>query len=812
MMERGAAKKLFILSGEDGGRSHDFKGDALHLGRAPDNEIQVKNKHVSRRHLKIEVKEGRFFVEDLHSRNGTFIKGKAIVPGKPVEVKAGVPVAAGGVFFSLGKPFKGDITDYERIVDPSHPLNDTVDMDRPKTSLRNLQLIYKVSRILMQSLDINQVLERILDHIFELLKRIDRGVIFLVDERTGDISEAVSRSKAKVKASQKGYSLTVVNKVLKEGKAVILTNTVGEDRAERSESMELMKIKSVMCVPLMSRSRVRGIVYVDSVSKPYGFRKEDLSLLTALSSSAAIAVENAMLYADLEKRVDERTSDLLATQAKLKESEARFEAMFDHMTSGVVVYRVVKGGDDFVLLNVNEAYESIEKVSKREALGKSFLEICPHYRDTAIQESLERVARTGRSESGSVSFVEGDEVLGWRDYYAYRLPSGEVVVIMDDVTERKRREREQKALQEQLIIHQRMESMGAFAGGIAHNFRNILQAISGNTEFLEFVCGEKKEIADLTTNIFDSVEKGVDLINNLLHFSRRGGVQYQMAYLDMSDVIRQTHEIISRVLNKNLEIQIDAEKNLYVKGNRSLLSQVFMNLYSNASDAMPNGGKLTINAFKKRGNVIVTVSDTGIGMDDETLKKIFDPFFTMKEVGKGTGLGLATVHGIIEEHKGAINVSSAPGKGTTFRISLAYAEPEGFDEIEEGREIILGRGEKVMIVDDERPALDALAAIINKLGYQAIPLERPTEVLSAYSAIAPDVVLMDRGMPKMDGITCARNIVDRDPMARIIIVSGYEETGPHGIEENAKSLIKGYLTKPCRIEDLSQAISRALEA
>jgi two-component system, cell cycle sensor histidine kinase and response regulator CckA len=280
----------------------------------------------------------------------------------------------------------------------------------------------------------------------------------------------------------------------------------------------------------------------------------------------------------------------------------------------------------------------------------------------------------------------------------------------------------------------------------------------------------------------------------------------------MGDVIRQTHEIISRVLNKNIDIQINVEKDLYVKANRSLLSQVLMNLYSNASDAMPNGGKLLINAAKRRGNVVVTVSDTGIGMDDEILKKIFDPFFTMKEVGKGTGLGLATVHGIIEEHKGSITVSSSPDKGTTFRISLAYAKPDVFDEIKEGREIILGKGEKVLIVDDERPALDALAAIINKLGYRAIPLEKPMEVLSAYSAIAPDVVLMDRGMPKMDGITCARNIVNKDPAARIIIVSGYEETGPHGIEETTKSLIKGYLTKPCRIEDLSQAISQALEA
>jgi two-component system, cell cycle sensor histidine kinase and response regulator CckA len=345
------------------------------------------------------------------------------------------------------------------------------------------------------------------------------------------------------------------------------------------------------------------------------------------------------------------------------------------------------------------------------------------------------------------------------------------VVILDDVTERKRAEREQRALQEQLVISQKMESIGAFAGGIAHNFRNILQAISGNTEFLEFVCGDKQEIAELTTNIYDSVEKGVDLINNLLHFSRRGGVEYRMSYLDMKDVILQTHEIISRVFNKNIDIQVNVEPALYVKGNRSLLSQVFMNLYSNASDAMPNGGRLLIDAVRKGGEVLVTVKDTGIGMDEETLKKIFDPFFTMKEVGKGTGLGLATVHGIIEEHKGAITVSSKLGKGTIFRISLPYAEAGMLEDMETGREIILGNGERVLIVDDERPALDALAAIVKKLGYEAIAMERPMDALRTYSEIAPDLVIMDRGMPKMDGVTCARKIVERDPLAKIIIVS-----------------------------------------
>jgi signal transduction histidine kinase/pSer/pThr/pTyr-binding forkhead associated (FHA) protein/ActR/RegA family two-component response regulator len=804
--------KLFFLSGPEKGETHDLKEEVIFVGRAPDNHIQIKERHVSRRHLKIVQKGEKYFIEDLRSTNGTYIRDKQINAGKVFEVREGVPIGIGNVFFSLGKEYKRDIASLQKFVDPSNPLNDTVETDRPKTSLRNLELIYSVSKMLMQSLDLSDLFEKILDQIFELLKRIDRGAILLVDPRSGKITRVISRSKDDSKHGARPYSRTVVNKVLKEGKAVMMSNTMREDKDDRSVSMELMKIKSVMCVPLMSKSKIRGAIYVDSVSKPYGFRKEDLSLLSALSSPAAIAIENATLYSNLESLVEDRTKVLMETQEKLRESEVRFKAIFDHMSSGVMVFRTVNDGEDFTILNLNRAFRKIENIDDKEIIGnKTLFQILPFYKGSDILESFRRVWRTANPESGSITFHEGEEITGWREYYIYRLPSGEIVAIFDNVTEKKKAEREQKALQEQLLVAQKMESIGAFAGGIAHNFRNILQAISGNTEYMELVCGEKPDIADLTTNIFDSVEKGVDLINNLLHFSRRGG-GYQMVHLDLADVIKQTHEIIARVLNRNIEIVLSLDKDLFVKGNRSLLSQVFMNLYINANDAMPNGGKLTVEAKRKGNKVTAVVSDTGIGMDEKTVERIFDPFFTLKEVGKGTGLGLSTVHGIVQEHKGDISVSSKPGKGANFRISFSYAAPETTEMGEPAREIIPGRGEKVLIVDDEKPALDALTAVCKKLGYEAIPVERPLDALQNYSEWDPDVVLMDRGMPKMDGVTCARKIVEIDPDARIIMVSGYEESGPNGIDESTKRLIKGYITKPCGIGELSQAISRALAA
>jgi signal transduction histidine kinase len=806
--------KLYILNGRDRGQSFDLKADTTQLGRAVENDIRFKERDVSRYHLRITQKDQKFYVEDLNSRNGTYIDGKLIAPGREIEVKEGTPVGVGNIVFSLGTPYNGDLPPHEHEQDRGIKggLSDTVELDRRITPRRNLELIYKVSSVFVQTLDIDVILKMILDYMFDLLKRIDRGAIILVDSETGKIRDVISRSKGRgSKEYGTGiYSKTVVKKVVGQGKPVMMSNVVAEDNKDQSDSMADMRIQSLMCVPLMTRSKIQGVIYVDSVSKPYGFRKEDLAVLTALSSPAAIAIENAMLYSNLEKMVEKRTKDLTETQNKLLESEARFKAIFDHMSSGVAVYEASRDGMDFKLLSLNDAYRRMENVAGNDVYGRRLLGVFPHYESTGILEVFQRVWRTGLPEGSSLTFFKGEEAVGWRECYVYRLPSGEIVTIIDDVTDKKKVEKEQKILQQQLFVSQKTESVGAFAGGIAHNFRNILQAISGNTELIKMLTTEGREIKGLAEDINDSVEKGVDLINSLLHFARRGG-EYKLAYLDLGDVIRQTLEVLSRVLNKNVEIESHMDRDLFVKGNRSLLSQVFINLCSNASDAMPDGGKLTVEASREGDKIVATVTDTGVGMDEETQEKIFDPFFTLKEVGKGTGLGLSTVHGIIKEHEGSISVVSKPGKGSSFRIYLPYAKGEKAEAHESYEEIKRGKREKVLIVDDERPALDVLTDITKKLGYEPIPVATALEALSTYDRWHPDVVLMDRGMPNMDGETCAKKIIEKDPKAKIIIVSGYEDKGPNGISTDVRKLIKGYITKPCSAAELSQMISGALE-
>jgi signal transduction histidine kinase len=328
--------KLYIVDGQMRGRSFDLKTDITFIGRTTDNDIQLNDNSVSRKHIKIIKKGDKFFIEDLKSRNGTWINGNPIKPGDGVELEEGLPVVLGNVMAVLSKKVPEDGMLIQYSVDLSDEAGKTRDnliyKDRSITTRKNLELIYEISTVLMKSLDVNEICEKIMDSLFSAFERIEFGIILWIDNQTGNLKEIVGRSsdnKTRIKAK---YSRTIVNRVIHDGKAVIISDTSQEDEYDLSESIELMHLRSIMCVPLISKSEIRGVIYAHSVNMLYGFLKDDLYLLTGISSPAALAIENALLYSqrknaeevlqkardDLEKRVAERTGELGQTNERLR--------------------------------------------------------------------------------------------------------------------------------------------------------------------------------------------------------------------------------------------------------------------------------------------------------------------------------------------------------------------------------------------------------------------------------------------------------------------------------------------------------------
>jgi len=298
--------KLFLFDGSDQHGPFDLKNDAIYIGRSPDNDIQVRDITVSRKHLRITKKENRYFITDLSSKNGTFIDGNYIEPGMEVELPESVPIVIGMSVICLG----------EQCFESVLPLMDSLDLQgkisekpgtlihhRKMTDRKNIELIRKVNSIINESLSINEISEKILDHILDHFKRVDRGVmIIFIDDESGEISEMViSRSRKPADDPYNRFSRLVVDKVIKHEKAVIIQDVSDEKEAALSDTLKLLRIGSVMCLPMISGSKFRGVLYVDSFEKPHGFRKEDLSLLIDLSGFAALAIDDALFYKSLEK-------------------------------------------------------------------------------------------------------------------------------------------------------------------------------------------------------------------------------------------------------------------------------------------------------------------------------------------------------------------------------------------------------------------------------------------------------------------------------------------------------------------------------
>jgi CheY-like chemotaxis protein len=354
-----------------------------------------------------------------------------------------------------------------------------------------------------------------------------------------------------------------------------------------------------------------------------------------------------------------------------------------------------------------------------------------------------------------------------------------------------------------------MEAIGTIAAGVAHNFRNTLTEVLVNSQLIQLSHKDQPSLQEITGRINSSVKKGSRLVDGLLHFSRKQ-INKEFKPVDLAAVLRETCQIIAKSFDARIEIQVDLPEHLTISGDASALSQVAMNLFTNARDAMPGGGILRVEARREGTQAAVRISDTGIGMDPEIIEKCFDPFFTTKPIGKGTGLGLSTAYGIIKGHNGSIGILSRPGSGTTFTLRFALARETDAPSGEDKGALVYGNGECILLVDDEADILRAMQGLLKKLNYRPIFAENGLQAVNLYAEWRPEVVLMDVNMPGIDGMECAQRILDLDAEARIVMFSGYEPSQRKLPDLLERKLVKGYLTKPADIAELSQFLAKVL--
>jgi len=327
---------VFIYDGSVKGRSVQIKGDSASVGRGPSNEIQIDEPSVSKRHARIFKARTGYSIEDLRSQNGTWINGGLIASGKEIAIESGVPVSIGNVLVSMGKalpptfnfsPSFINVMETATGRDGKTMLNDTL-----MTNRRRLQEVFEISRLLVQSLDIKDVCEKILDSLFIHFKNLEAGAILLRDERSGRLSPVASKIRDS-RRNRRGLCIcrSIVTKAIEQSRAVMITDTSSCGDTNFAENVARSRIVSAMCVPLVTKGGIRGVIYVNSDLSPQGFKNEDLLFVTGISNPAAVAIENALLHEkskqseeelrksrdELELKVQERTAELAEANAKL---------------------------------------------------------------------------------------------------------------------------------------------------------------------------------------------------------------------------------------------------------------------------------------------------------------------------------------------------------------------------------------------------------------------------------------------------------------------------------------------------------------
>jgi PAS domain S-box-containing protein len=524
---------------------------------------------------------------------------------------------------------------------------------------------------------------------------------------------------------------------------------------------------------------------------------------------------------DLKKAIDERKQ---AGKA-MRESEKRYRAVVEDMPA--MICRFLSNG---TITFVNSFFCSFFMKYEEELIGQNFFDFIPEDERQKVENIFRSLDKKTPTAVHEYRVVEQNETSAWQEW-TYRALFAEHDQVMEyqaigrDITEQKTAQDERTRLERQLYQAQKIEAIGTLAGGIAHDFNNILSAVIGHSELALLYLPKQSQAKQNLKKILNSAYRARKLVNLIQTISLESEVEPKPV---------QIHLIVKealKLLRASLPATIDIHQNLATESDTVLcdpghIHQILMNLCTNAHHAMKeNGGTLSISLapedidFHKAEKqpdlhpgayVKLTVSDTGHGVDRSLLERIFDPYFTTKDINMGTGLGLAVVHGIVKSYGGKIQVSSAPGKGTTFAIFFPRIIDDSEEESEEIMDFPEGH-ERILFVDDEQMLVDLGREMLGKLSYQVESTTSPMRALEIFRRQPNrfDLVITDMTMPQMTGDVLAVKIMQIRPEIPIILCTGYNESIT---KKKAKELgIKAFEMKPLVMRKLAGTIRNVLD-
>ncbi len=513
--------------------------------------------------------------------------------------------------------------------------------------------------------------------------------------------------------------------------------------------------------------------------------------------------------------LDDVTDAVLAKEALLN-SERRFRSFSEN--APVIIFSLDAHG---AITYLNPAWEKILGHNRTDIIGKPFIDLITNKNEWTGENLIEQLI-TGQKAVVELNITFYHK-MGFPRLFNTSMSANSdtegrvtgIIGLAKDITE-------ERKLEQQLFQSQKMEAIGTLAGGVAHDFNNLLMGMQANLSLMRLEKNLAIPLDEQIQRIENQIQSGAALTRQLLGYVRKG--QYVVSTVNLNRLIEETLHVVQRT-NKNITVQsLLSDEAAFIKADSGQMEMVLLNLFLNAVDAMPEGGRLTVSCRRVTGHadleapvpvglnadfVEIIVSDTGFGMNQATQERIFEPFFTTKEVGRGSGLGLASVYGMVNNHGGYIQVESVPGQGATFTLFFPAADETIQEPIIMDKTALISGG-TLLLIEDEPLIQKYCIEMIRSLDFEVIAASDGNNAIRIYKEqhTEIDLVILDMIMPGMDGCTIFRLLNEINPHVKVIIASGF--TVDRRMDQMLSSGMHGYLKKPYTLDELAEEIANTL--